>query len=137
MTTEVPITRSVLRWAVRESGLALEEIAENLDVEVEEVEAWVEGNSNPGLSKARRLATILGRSISTLLLPKPPEPDRVQVKLRKNPRSPSREAVRKERLAIQDIRRFQDEVSWSRRELGEDEASVPAATVHANPEDVA
>src|SRR5882724_10025534 len=81
--TSVPITPSVLEWAIKESGYSLAAVAEKIKVPSETLLTWVRGNAEPKLTEFRRLATLLKRTPATFLLPRPPEQSLVPVEFRK------------------------------------------------------
>jgi len=66
--TSVPITPSVLEWAIKESGYSLAAVAEKIKVPSETLLTWVRGNAEPKLTEFRRLATLLKRTPATFLL---------------------------------------------------------------------
>src|SRR5690242_11911147 len=79
---EVPVTPSVLRWAIEESGYDPEDIAHAVGVPLAVLEQWVSGDSKPNLTHARKLASKLRRPFAALLLPAPPESRRLPVEFR-------------------------------------------------------
>src|SRR6266849_8151796 len=68
----VPITPSVLRWAMGEAGYTAETLAEKLKVSPASIRAWLSEDDQPGLTEFRKLATTLARMPSVFLLPQPP-----------------------------------------------------------------
>src|SRR5579863_6252647 len=79
----VPITPSVLAWAIEESGYSIDEVAARLSVSVDTVRSWMKGSGQPNLTRFHKLAAILKRTPSTLLLPEPPSRPRSDVKFRR------------------------------------------------------
>lgn len=64
---------SVLKWAISASRLPLGLIAERIDAEPQQLEAWATDPSvHPPFSKAQRLAGVLRIPFGYLFLPKPP-----------------------------------------------------------------
>jgi Zn-dependent peptidase ImmA (M78 family) len=76
----VPITPSVLEWAIAESGLSVDAVASAVGVTREEFDRWLSGASTPTASSVRAIARRLHRQVATFLLPRPPfeAPLRVQ-----------------------------------------------------------
>lgn len=69
----VPITGSVLTWAIYESGYSRDEVAQHIDVLVSIVEGWEQEIIEPDHNQFRELAAFLGRTQGMFFLPKPPE----------------------------------------------------------------
>jgi transcriptional regulator with XRE-family HTH domain len=80
--TQVPVTPSVLRWAIEDSGYELDQLASALGVSPSHLEQWLSGNSLPNLSQAKKLANKLHRSLAVLLLPTPPRSRPLAVEFR-------------------------------------------------------
>lgn len=133
---EVPVTPSVLRWAIEESGYDLEHIAHSVGVRLAVLEQWVSGSTNPSLTHARKLASILHRPFAALLLPAPPETRRLAVEFR-HPIGDQRELNASERRHLRRAARFQEVLSWVARELEMDTPRTPSATIHDDPAAVA
>lgn len=79
---EVPITPSVLKWAIDESGYTMPEVSEAIDGREDLLIGWLAGESRPSLTVAKAVARKLHRQLATFLLPRPPETANVAVKLR-------------------------------------------------------
>ena len=67
-----PVTPEVVRWAIDESGLSLQELAERLKVEPADITAWVEGAAKPTRGQLTRLAEKLKRPRAMFFLPEAP-----------------------------------------------------------------
>lgn len=63
----------VLEWARIESGWPAERVAKRLQVKVERVNAWEQGDRQPTLRQVEALSRFLHRPLSVFFLPKPPE----------------------------------------------------------------
>jgi Zn-dependent peptidase ImmA (M78 family)/DNA-binding transcriptional regulator YiaG len=68
----VDVSRDVLVWARRSSGLSLEDAAEKLKVLVTELRMWEEGAEEPTLADLRTLARVYKYPLAVMLLPTPP-----------------------------------------------------------------
>ncbi len=67
------INPRVLRWARVESGWPAERVAKRLQVKVERVSAWEQGERQPTLRQVEELSRFLHRPLGVFFLPKPPE----------------------------------------------------------------
>jgi len=63
----------VLEWARSESGWPVERVAKRLQVKVERVNAWEQGERQPTLRQVEALSRFLHRPLSVFFLSKPPE----------------------------------------------------------------
>ncbi|MCH8066718.1 MAG: ImmA/IrrE family metallo-endopeptidase [Chloroflexi bacterium] len=72
MATEAFITGPMLRWARERDGLSVEDAAKSVDVTVERVLAWEDGEQRPTLRKAQALAHKLNIPFTYLFLSEPP-----------------------------------------------------------------
>src|SRR5262245_33950044 len=82
----VPITPSVLEWAMAEAGVTVDALAAKTKVPAGEVREWLADEQKPTLTQFRRLASALSRIPSVFLLPGPPPP---QWTLQKRPKMDS------------------------------------------------
>jgi transcriptional regulator with XRE-family HTH domain len=71
-TIPVPVTPSVVRWAIEQSGYEFEHIAKAVGVPSALLEEWASGAGKPNLTRARKLASKLHRPFSALFLPAAP-----------------------------------------------------------------
>jgi Zn-dependent peptidase ImmA (M78 family)/transcriptional regulator with XRE-family HTH domain len=133
---EVPVTPSVLHWAIEESGYDLEQIAHEIDVPLAAVAQWVSGDCKPTLTHARKLANKLHRPLAALLLPAPPESRPLAVEFR-HPARDQRELNPSERRHIRRAARFQEILSWLARKLEIERPRTPSAKVDDDPVSVA
>lgn len=129
---EVPVTPSVLRWAIDESGYDPEHLAHELGVPVASLEQWASGDARPTLTHARKLASKLHRPFAALLLPAPPESRPLPVEFR-HPAGNPRGLTPIERRYLRRGARFQEMLSWLVRELGIDRPRTPLVSVDDDP----
>ena len=135
-TTQVPVTPSVLRWAIKESGYEPEQVAHHVRVDPEILDEWASGKSKPTLTQARGLASKLHRSLAALLLPSPPERKPLTVEFRR-PIGDERELNPAERRHLRRAARFQELLSWIARELQMEASQTPLASIDDDPDSVA
>src|SRR6185436_19946297 len=121
----VPITPSVLQWAIEESGLSTDVLAERVDVDETELEAWLRGQAQPSLTAFNNLAVALRRPTATFLLPRPPNTKPVGIEFRHPPGVASRDLLPEERLRIREVTRLQDAVAWLLDEMGDTTPELP------------
>jgi len=117
--TPVPITPSVLKWAIRESGYPEERVAEKIGVSLSDLRAWLSEDSRPTLTQFRRLAALLKRTPATFLLPAPPEIEPLAVQFRHPPDAHRTVASPEERRYLREAARLQNVIKWLMDELGE------------------
>ncbi len=121
---EAPVTPEVVKWAIDESGMSIEELAERLKVGSTVVAAWTNGRDRPTKGQLTQLADKLKRPRAMFFLPAVPSssslPDglRAAAGVRDEPSLGFRE-----RLWIRRAQRLQNFVAG----LVEDEVHVPAA----------
>lgn len=130
----VPITPSVLQWAIDESGLSTDVLAERVDVDATELEAWLRGRAQPSLTAFKKLAIALRRPTATFLLPRPPNTKPVAIEFRHPPGVSSRDLLPEERLRIREVTRLQDAVAWLLDEMGDTTPELPRLSSSATPE---
>lgn len=135
--TAVPVTPSVLAWAISESGYKERDVAAKLKVPLSDLHAWLEGRDQPTLTRARALASLLKRPLSTFLLPRPPERTRPHVEFRHPPTS-RREALNPTELRhLREAARLQRGLEWILTELNEASPQIPKARVDDEVERIA
>jgi Zn-dependent peptidase ImmA (M78 family) len=123
--TVVPITPSVLEWALKESGYSPEVVAEKIKVPTEAIEGWLRGRAAPRLTEFRKLAALLKRAPATFLLPRPPEQPPLAVEFRRAPTSDRTDLSPKERRYLREGRRLQELVWWIQGEIGAENQPLP------------
>lgn len=74
MAATIPamVTPTVLEWARKESGFDPEPVAKKLQVSLDKLLAWEQGNRKPTLRQAQTLAKIYHRPLGVFFLPQPP-----------------------------------------------------------------
>ena len=123
--TLVPVTPSVLTWAVKESGYEPDTVAAKVGVPPQTFAAWLRGDEHPKLSQFRKLANTLKRTPATLLLPEPPRRPAAAVEFRRAPGAERTDLLPTERRYLREARRLQDLVRWLQSELGEEVSPLP------------
>ena len=135
--TEIPVTGSVLRWAIRDSGYDVDQVAERLGVSASDVESWTSEETRPRLTQFRRLAAMLKRPSAFFLLPKIPDLPKTVVTFRHPPGAERRSLTPQERQRIREAQRLQRGLSWMLKELGWSAPDIPKADVRRTPEEIA
>lgn len=133
----MPITPSVLTWAIREAGYPRDEdAAPDLGVSPDVLRAWQDGESQPNLTQFRKLSAVLRRTPSTFLLPAPPDVPQPQVSFRHPPGVSRRAPNRDERLHLREAIRLQEVAHWIAREE-EQPSTIPRLDTEQPPEEAA
>lgn len=132
---EVPITPSVLRWAIAESGYTEPEVSSWIDGGEQTLAAWLEGTSRPSLTEMKDVAGRLHRQMATFLLPAPPADAEMSVKFRHPLGGKQRSLNPIERRYVRRARRLQDAHAWLLAELGQPSLDIPRVSLAASPED--
>jgi Zn-dependent peptidase ImmA (M78 family)/DNA-binding XRE family transcriptional regulator len=133
---EVPVTPSVIRWAIDESGYSVDDIALGLGVNSATLNDWADGVSKPTLTHARKLAAKLHRPFASLLLPAAPEKRPLPVKFRHSA-AQRRTLNPSERRYLRRAARFQEVLGWLARELEIEMPRTPLASLNDDPVSVA
>lgn len=131
-SVQVPVTPSVLSWAIDESGYDPDHLAHEIDVPSAVLKRWVSGDEKPTLTHARKLASKLHRPFATLLLPAPPEDRPLAVEFR-HPAGDERELNPSERRHLRRAARFQEILSWLAGELELEKPRTASATINDDP----
>lgn len=124
-TTRVPVTGSVLRWALDEAGLTEADLAAQLRTDPEIVDAWLRGDASPTQGDLTRLSKVLRRPSALFFLPEPPRRHSVPPRFRLGRGRKERPLVPEELREIRRAKRLQHVVAWLRREREEGSPSVP------------
>jgi len=130
----VAITPSVLEWALSESGVEPEELAQSIGVAPSTLRAWLTEREQPTLSALRALASALKRPLATFLLPRPPQLPRPAVEFRARPGRGRAKLNPTERRRIREAARLQRMLAWITPEIGRPAPVVPRASISASPE---
>ena len=133
---EVPITPSVLAWAIKESGIEPAEVARSIDVDEAQLARWVRGEERPNLTAFKKLAQVLRRPSATFLLPRPPKTHEPHVAFRHPPGVADRDLLPEERLRIREVHRVQRVVGGLLDDLGESRPALPSISMDDDPERV-
>jgi Zn-dependent peptidase ImmA (M78 family) len=134
---EVPITPSVLKWAIAESGYTLPEVSEVVEVGEETLKDWLAERSKPSLGQVKDLARFLHRQVATFLLPSPPVTPQISVKFRNPLGGGSRPLNPTERRYLRRARRVQDAYAWLSSELERGPVDLPQFTLSYDADDAA
>jgi len=124
-TQFVPITPSVLRWAVRESGYDVQSLASEIGVSNDELQSWQEGSAQPSKTKFDALVAKLKRPTALFFLPQPPDSSLPHVQFRRPHGSTRRSPSPKELRYLREAQRLRATTSWIFREMRIEPASVP------------
>lgn len=115
----VPITPSVLTWAIDQAGVDVEEVADRTGVEPQQVVAWLDGDAQPTKTQFRHLTSYLKRPDAFFLLPQPPKSEGVPAAFR-HPPGGVREPTRTELEGIRRARRAQRVAKWTAERVDDD-----------------
>ncbi len=133
---EAPVTPEVVKWAIDESGMSVENIASRLAIEPADVEAWMAADSGkPTKGQLTDLADTLRRPRAMFFLSEPPAESSLPDGLRKPAGQRARgmaELTFDERLWARRAKRLQGFL----RSLSNSEVHIPAAEGTEDPQDV-
>ena len=135
--TFVPITPSVLTWAIRESGYSPHTVAQKVGVSLDTVEAWMQGPDQPKLTEFRKLVGLLKRTPSLFLLPEQPDRPTPTVEFRRPPDTDRTTLNPTERRYLREASRLQDLLLWVQGELMETVETLPHLRTDRDPETAA
>jgi len=136
--TLVPITPSVLAWAIKESGYSPTTLAAKLRVPPETIQSWILDTGQPKLTEFRKLADVLKRTPATFLLPEPPQRPAPPVEFRRPPGVDRAALNPTERRYLREAHRLRDLLLWMQDELGENHSkTLPHIRTDTNPETTA
>jgi transcriptional regulator with XRE-family HTH domain len=133
----VPITPSVLRWAMGEAGFTVESLAEKLKVTAGSIRAWLSEEEQPGLTEFRKLASTLARIPAVFLLPEPPSTSTTPSVEFRHPPDSRASLNPTERRYIREAGRLQEAATWLMGELREEAPTLPKVRVGSSVDDVA
>ena len=131
--SDVPVTPTVVKWALDESGFTPKAVAQAIDVPYETVRAWTTGELRPKVTELRAFAQWLNRPLATFLLPAPPPSSLPAVQFRSVPRSDRRAPYPGERLRLREAARLQTVLSWINRELQRSAVALPRLKITGDP----
>ena len=121
----VPITPSVLEWAIQSSGIDDIELAGRLHIKPAELDDWTHGRRQPSLTQFRRLAEVLQRPAPLFLLPRPPDQQIPSVAFRHAVAGSRDQLTANEIKYVREAARLQRALSWVRSELGNRRVDLP------------
>jgi Zn-dependent peptidase ImmA (M78 family)/transcriptional regulator with XRE-family HTH domain len=135
---EVPITPSVLEWAIAESGLSMADVASDVGVTPKKLGDWLAGESRPDDAQLRTIARRLRRQRATFLLPRPPLEAPLRIQFR-HPIGGRRGGSLSdtERRFIRRARRLQQIERWLAAELGRVSQPIPQTNATGSPSEAA
>lgn len=135
---EVPITPSVLSWAIEQSGYSRDYLASRLGTSEVLLRDWERGKSFPGLSAFRQLAALLHRQAAVFFLDTPPARDgSAVIHLRRPPGTDRADLNPTERRFIREVRRYQRTLAWILEQLDTAEVELPRVRTVEKPQEVA
>lgn len=136
--TLVPITPTVLTWAIKESGLSRADVSERLKLDLRDLFAWEKGDAQPTLTEFRSLARLLRRQTAVFMLPAPPRSALPALDFRGPPGELRASLNPDERKFVRQIARVQRALAWIAHESGElGQTCLPGFTQRNVPEDAA
>jgi len=110
--TDVPITGSVLAWAIDEAGLSFTAFAQKVGVPVEVVQNWIDGDSHPGKTEFSRILETVRRPSAIFFMPQPPTQVDTPAAFRRAP-GPQGHVISPTTLReLRKARRIQQVMSW-------------------------
>jgi Zn-dependent peptidase ImmA (M78 family) len=132
--TIVPISHETLRWAIERSGFAPEELAANLKLDEQLLNAWLTGEKKPTLTQFKKLTTRLQRPAALFFMQQPPSESLPKVSFRAPTDSSRAGPNPKELRYLREAYRLQRTISWIRDELGDKDVDLPKFQVNEKPE---
>lgn len=109
---EIPITGSVLQWALDRRGETPESLAAELDLPEQVIQDWLGEAVRPNKTQLAKLSGHFCRPSTFFLLPRPPNDDPLALELRRPPGSHRTAMNRHEDKFLRQARRFQRIASW-------------------------
>jgi Zn-dependent peptidase ImmA (M78 family) len=135
-TIEIPISGTVLAWALGEAGLTENHVADALGVAPQTVADWILEKSKPSKGQFDRLARLVGCQPSFLLLPEPPPASESLARLRTLSGGPQdqHEPAIEDLNAIKLARGFQRVARWILEQQPSPAPDLPPASIYGDPE---
>lgn len=134
---EAHITGSVLTWAIGESGLTREEVAEKLKVEVADIKSWETEVVRPSKGNLTDLAKTLHRPSAVFYLPEPPSEFSLNPAFRHSPGLGQHKLSSSELLEIRKASRLQGILSWIQSDANEPKVTLSHSNESESPEEAA
>lgn len=135
--TYVPINPKVLEWAVRESGLSFEDIAEKTKISESKLGEYLSGEREPNLTNFGRLRKLLKRPSAAFFLPEVPKSALPNMEFRHSPETARDRLNYRETLGIRTSDRQREFLSWINNELRSPKFDLERFDVGSSPGDVA
>lgn len=132
---EAHITGSVLTWAIDESGLTRDEVADKLKVAVSDIESWESETARPSKGNLTNLANSLHRPSAIFFLPEPPESTSLPTNFRHAPSLGGHTLNHKELLEIRKAGRLQSILSWIQAESDGNPSKIPQFSIEDSHEE--
>lgn len=133
----VPINPTVLEWARKESGYAVDRVAGRLQVKPERVEAWERGERPPTMRQVQELARFFHRPLNVFFLPSPPQLPPLAAEYRRLPGVTPGQESPELRLAVRQMSNRRETALSLMEELAEPiTAFALQAHLNENPEAV-
>ncbi len=136
-STYVPINPKVLEWAVRESGLSFEDVAESTKISESELGEYLSGERKPNLTNFGKLRKLLKRPSAVFFLPEVPQVSLPSMEFRHSPETARNRLNYRETLGIRMSDRQREFLSWINSELRERKLYLEKFDVGSNPGDAA
>lgn len=74
MKTNIPVNPVMLRWARKEAGLEIEDVAHKFNKDIAEIRSWESGEDSPTYAQLERLSyKIYKRPLAIFFFPEPPQ----------------------------------------------------------------
>ena len=102
----------MLEWAINDSGLSMDDLADRIPVPLRELRSWLQGKDSPTKTQFARLAEILRKPSALFFRTSPPEVAPPSFHLRAPTGVPKRPVTPDERRAIADAQRLQRLLHW-------------------------
>ena len=131
--TTVPISGGVLGWAREEAGLTEADLADRVNLPVEDIRAWEAGSALPTQGQFSKLVTVLRRPSAVFFLPEPPAAAGMPTTLRSAPALVGHKLGPDGARQIRWARRLQELTSWILRDEGRKPVALPQYSAMANP----
>ena len=132
--TAVPINSKLLKWAIKESGYGLEDVADRLQVSPDDIRAWILDQSKPRLTQFRKIAVFLKQPEALFFLSEPPQLQQSLPAFRHPRGDEHRDLNPRERRCIREAQRLQRGISWMLGEMGRAPEALPKVRIGSDPE---
>lgn len=131
--TYVPLTPSVLRWAMEQSGAEPADLAQRTRAELDVVIGWLSGDAQPTKTQFAALASMFKRPAAFFMLPRPPKETGIPAAFRHPAGQTRQEATKDELDAIARAQRVQRIAHWTAEGVSDERwAKRPAPHVAAS-----